>query len=276
MTFQPIVPFGGIAGFNYIERTQEAQQAVFNRSPVIARELDYFRENIANALTAEDLVNDRTLRKVALGAFGLDEDIDKIFFIKKVLDEGTEQDRAFATRLVDPAYRNLADAFGYGNLLGARVGQSDFASNIINAYQDRQFEIAVGNSDNGVRLAMNFKREIAAYAASENPETSAWFQIMGNTPIRTVIEGALGLPTSIGSLEIDKQRQFFQDAALKTFGGKGVDVFLDSENVEKAINNFLVRDQISNGISASTPGSAALTLLQNASFSTANLLLSNA
>ncbi|MEO0912023.1 MAG: flagellar protein, partial [Pseudomonadota bacterium] len=72
MNFAPAIPLTGIAGYQFLQRTEETQRATFDRSPLLAREVEYFKENIANVLTAEELVADRQLFKVALGAFGLD------------------------------------------------------------------------------------------------------------------------------------------------------------------------------------------------------------
>lgn len=278
MIFQPVVPTTGVAGFLFMERTQAEQQKVFNQSPQISREVQYFKENIVFAATAEDLVKDHTLFKVALGAFGLEEEMDKKFFLQKILQEGTDDPEAFANRLVDPRYRKFAETFGYGNLLGPQIWQSDFAQKITDAFQVRQFESAVGNSDNSIRLAMNLKREIGGYANSTSAETSAWFQVMGNTPLRTVFETAYSLPTSIGSLDIDRQLEIFQEKTEQFFGSKGVDVFRDPENVDTLIRNFLSQDQIKKGPNPTTPGYSALSLLQNSSVGAtggANLLLSN-
>ncbi len=277
MTFQPLVPLSGLAGLRFIERTQETQQAVFNQSPDIVREVEYFRENIHKAATADDLTEDYLLLKVALGAFGLEEDQSKKFFINKVLDEGTEEADAFANRLVDTRYRDLAEAFGYGNLLGANVIQSDFADKIINAYHTQKFETAVGNVDNSIRLAMNFKREINDAASDSIATDTAWYQVMGNTPLRTVFETAFGLPPSVGALDVERQLEIFKEKANDAYGGSSLTVFQDPEKVEKLLRDFMVRDQLSAGPVYSTPGYSALSLLQNTglgSAGTTNLLLS--
>ncbi len=277
MTFQPLVPLGGLAGLRFIERTQEAQQAVFNESPDIAREIAYFKENIHKAATADDLTEDYLLLKVALGAFGLQEDQSKKFFINKVLAEGTEEPGAFANRLVDARYKDLAEAFGYGNILGANILQSDFADKIVNAYQTQKFETAVGDVDNSIRLALNFKREINDVAQDGIAKDTAWFQIMGNTPLRSVFETAFGLPTSVGALDVDRQLEIFQEKSRALFGDDSITIFQDPENVDKLLNDFMVRSQLGGGPVSSTPGYSALSLLQNSglgSLGTTNLLLS--
>ncbi|MEM0942307.1 MAG: DUF1217 domain-containing protein [Pseudomonadota bacterium] len=261
MTFQPLIPTTGIVGFQLLSRTEESQRQVFDQQPAISRDLAYFEENIANATTAEALVSDRRLLRVVLGAFGLDEEIDKGAFIRKILEEGTENPEAFANRLVDPRYTRFAESLGYGNVSGARVGLTSFASDISAAYRERQFEIAVGNQDESLRLALNFRREIQAYATAPDPDGTAWLQVLGDLPVRRVFEGAFGFGSEIGTLEVDRQREEFREQNSRVFGDSSLAVFTDPEVAEQAIRRFLAREAASNGPDASTPGFAALTLL---------------
>lgn len=277
MTFQPTVPLPGIGGWRFLERTQDAQQEVFNKSPLMARNVEYFKENIANATTVDALLEDRRLREVALGAFGLGDEIDKIAYLRKVLEEGTEADGAFANRLVDKRYFEFAETFGYGNSSGPAVGQSDFAERLTQAYQDREFEIAVGEADNNMRLVLTFQREIEKYNSGANSDAD-WFSIMGNPPLRTIFETAYGLPSAFGSLDVERQREDLKELTRREFGDDNLAIFQDPENVEILIRDFLARAQINSGPSALTPGSSALTLLQNSGLGatgSANLLLSN-
>ncbi len=280
MTFQPVSPLSGIAGWRFLERTQEAQQTAFYQNAQLDRDVEYFKENIFLVQTAEELVNDRRLLTVALGAFGLDEEIDKKFFIQKILAEGTENPGALANRFVDPRYGALAEAFSFGNLAGPQTSASDFGQRITDAYKERAFEIAVGNADGNMRLALGFKREIADYASLANANTAGWFSIMGSTPMRTVFEGAYNLPSEFSGLDVDKQRDILRDRTRELFGSESPAVFLDPDNVNQVIDRFLVRAQINEGPSGNTPGIAALSLLQSSgSFNASaqiNLIISNA
>ena len=125
-----------------------------------------------------------------------------------------------------------------------------------------------------MRLAMNFRREISRIAEGANVDTSGWFQIMGQTPLRTVMEAALGLPTSIGTADIDKQKELFERKAEQIFGGKSPSVFKDPVKVEDALRRFFLQTEIRNGPSESTPGMAALTMLSGGNQS-GNLFTSN-
>lgn len=261
MSFAPMLPASGVIGFKLLTRTEEAQRQVFNRQPEIARDVAYFKENIASVKTAADLVADRRLLKVALGAFGMDDEIGKRAFLRRILEEGSEDPSALANKLVDSRFVKFARSFGFGDILGARTWEPGFAAEITRAYQDRQFEIAVGDQDEALRLALNFRREIGTYAASKDPEGSAWFSVMGDRPVRTVLEEAFGLPSSFGQLDIDKQRDILRNLARSEFGAPSVEVFSDPERVETVINRFLARRTAAQGPSPTTPGMSAVIIL---------------
>ena len=80
MSFQPVIPLGGYAGWTFLQRTREAQQQAFETSPQLARDVTYFEEKIGGITSAGDLVDDRRLLRVALGAFGLDDEDDLPLF----------------------------------------------------------------------------------------------------------------------------------------------------------------------------------------------------
>lgn len=272
--FQPTVPMTGYSGWRFLERTVESQQAAFTNSAQFSRDVEYFRENIGDVQSAKDLVGDYRLLKVALGAFGLDDDIGKKAYILKALEEGTDDEKSFANRMVDKRYQDFSKAFGFGNLLGSRTAQSNFAEKIIAPYKVRQFEIAIGDSNQSMRLAMSFTREISAFANSNNPDSSAWFEVMGNPPIRQIFETSFGLPSSFGTLNVDKQREIFREKNDQLFGNSSLAVFNDPANVKKLLQTFFARQQLADGPSNTTRGSAALAILQNTASGMAGLFQS--
>ena len=180
----------------------------------------------------------------------------------------------------DDDWRDFARDFGYGNFTGTRVGNEAFREQTANNYLERAFEAATGEVNTDMRLAMNFRREIARIAESATVDSAGWFKIMGQPPLRAVMEGALGLPSSIGSADIDKQKELFERKAQQFFGSKSPAVFKDPLKVEEALRRFFLQTEIQNGPSASTPGAAALSVLTGggglSGASIANLILSNA
>ncbi len=262
MTYQPVLPAGGNIGWSFLRQTREAQQATFDTSSSVARSTDYFRKNIADIQTAEDLVNDRRLLSVALGAFGLDDDIGNKFFVKKVLEEGTLSEDAFANRLADKRYFAMADAFGF-DLQPPKTVLSDFPDKILQDYTSRQFEIAVGEQDDNLRLALGIERDLASLARRDLSDDAAWYTIMGTPAMRSVFEQALGLPSELASADIDRQLDVFKDKSMRRFGTSTPADFDDPGLREKLIRNFLVQTEISTFTASSQRGSVALSLLQN-------------
>ena len=146
-------------------------------------------------------MSDRRLLTVALGAYGLDGDIDNRFFIKKVLEEGTLDSVSLANRLADKQYRALSSGFGFGDYAIPSTQISDFADKTLAAYRTRQFEAAVGEQDDNLRLALNAERELKVLSEREISNDTKWFSIMGSEPLRKVFEGALGLPSSFSAID---------------------------------------------------------------------------
>ncbi len=271
MTFQPVVPLSGYVGWRFLQRTIEAQQDTFNQSQPVIRDTTYFRENIAKINTAEELVNDRRLLSVALGAFGLDEDINNRFFISKVLSDGLANEDGLANRLSDKRYFAFASAFGLGQGDIPRTGLTFFGDEIVSRYEKQQFARAVGNSDPDMRLALNTADKISDIVADNQTETGRWFSIMGDGPLRTVFEKALGLPASFGTIDIDQQLETFRDRAKSVFGTDQAADFLDPDRQEDLIRLFLIRSEAAQ-ISAANGGSIALTLLQSAAVPRSQLI----
>jgi hypothetical protein len=262
MGFAPVIPTGGYQGWTFLSRTLEAQRSAFLADPSIRRATAAFETKIAGVRTAADLVADRQLLDVALTAFGLESDIDARAFIEKVLSEGTLRDDAFATRLSDKRYAALARAFGFGDL-GARTGLPGFAEEITARFEARRFEAAVGEVDDNLRRAMNLRQGLSDIFATVTSPDARWFAVMGDLPLRSVFEGALGLPKGIGKLDIDQQLDSFKTRFADVFGTEDLSALSDPAAQERLIRLYLVRADAATG-AATAPGAIALQLLANA------------
>lgn len=275
MTFQPTLPVGGLAGWNFLNRTIESQKVLQQASPVVQREMDYFRENIGNVTTPEQLVGDYTLMKVALGAFGLEEDLSNKFFIRKVLEEGVQDSDSLANKLSDTRYSALSKAFGFGALGDPRTSLSFFPDEILSAYEDQTFEVAVGEVQPELRLALGLERELETVLENASSDDARWYGVMGSSPLREVFETALNLPDSFAALDIDQQLIVFRARSEDVFGLSEVADFADPDSLETLRTRYLLLDEITNG-QTSTATSPALSLLTGGSGSvSATSLLSS-
>lgn len=265
MIFQPALPLGGYVGWRFLNRTMETQQAALARSPQVSRDVDHFRSRIGQIDSAEALVSDRRLLRVALGAFGLESDINNRFFIRKVLEDGTLDPKALGNRLADKRYLEFSRAFGFGDFDVPRSKLSDFGDRIAKAFVTRQFEVAVGGQDENLRLALTLRRELGDIAARDTSDRTRWFSVLGNPPLRKAFETAFGLPASFATLDIDRQLSVMQTRARSSFGNDTVAQFANPDRMEALTRRFLLRADAAapgGGMAPSAPGSAALQLLQ--------------
>ena len=263
MTFQPIVPISGLAGWVFLNTTMQRQTDLFNKSPELIRDSDYFAQNIGKIETAEALVHDRRLLRVALGAFGLQDDINNRAFIQKILEDGTGRDDSLANKLADDRYKKLANVLGFDRSIGPGVRTQNFAQGIIAQFRERAFEVAVGDQNQSLRLALNAKRELTEIATRDSSENTKWLTVLGQQPLRKVFETLLGLPAGFGRLDLDRQIEIFEDRSSRQLGFKRLEDLADPEILDDLIERFILRDQIAS-FSVQSSGSIALTLLQNA------------
>lgn len=262
MSFQPIIPSGGLGGWVFLNATMDAQRKAFDAGPRISGDTAYFESRIGNIRSAEELVDDRRLLRVALGAFGLQDDIDSRFLIRKVLEGGTADRDALANRLTDERYKDLADAFGFGAPGGAKTQTPDFGRDITDLFRRRSFENAVGDSDQSLRLALNAERELAVLASNTGRGDTGWLRIMGTPPLRTVFETALGLPDGFAQLDLDRQLDEFKRRAADRLGITDLQQLLDQGVRDKLVERFLLQDQI-RGVTVQSSSAIALTMLQS-------------
>lgn len=265
MTFQPIVPFGGVGGWSFLSRTREAQQDAFDQSVPVTRDTAYFEEKIGSITSAEDLVNDRRLLRVALGAFGLESEIDSKFFIQKVMQETTLDPTTLVNRLSDKRYLAMSEEFGFGDLSPPNTVLSDFGPKITALYRERQFEVAVGNQSEDMRLVLGLERDLVDVANKDFSDEAAWYTVMATTPLRTVFETAFSLPTVIGTLDIDRQLQLFREKAEAIFGDSSIKQFADPDKLDDLRRRYLAQSELQTGPSENVRGSAALAMLQQTS-----------
>ncbi len=253
----------GLNGWGFLKRTMARQQAVQQALPAQQRDAAYFRDRVGKADTAEKLVNDKRLLRIALTAFGLEGDLNSKAFIQKILEGGTLKEGSLANKLADKQYQKFAAAFGYGDYSVPRTKVTTFPDEILEQFRARSFETAVGEQNNTFRLAMNAEREIAALAGKPISEAAKWYTLLGNAPMREVMQTALGLPKSFSSIDIDQQVGVLRTRAAAAFGSTDLGQFKEPTKMESLVKRFLLQSEIQTQASASPPGATALSLLQS-------------
>jgi hypothetical protein len=232
-------------------------------SPLQARVIGSIFARISGTSSPHrQLVEDYRLRRVALSAFGLQDDLPNRAFIERVLatEPGTR-------RPVEPAVRQtlprLRRSVRLRQRLPPRTLSPGFADRILARFDRQEFERSVGEQDEDLRLALTASRELPELAARDLQDTTAWLSVLGNPPLRRVFETALGLPAPIGTLDLDRQVDEFRDAADRILGFRDISQALPMPAAtEELVKNFTLRAQLASGPSPTVPGLAAITLLQ--------------
>lgn len=262
MSFQPVLPLPGYTGWTFLKRTMDRQQAVQQALPAQKRDEAYFEARISKVQNAEQLVSDKRLLRIALSAFGLEKDVNNRAFIRKILEEGSLTPDSLANKLADKQYLKFSAAFGFGDFSVPRTGLSTFADEILTQFRARSFETAVGTQNNSFRLALNAEREIPALASRTISDTAKWYALLGNAPLREVVQTALGLPKSFAAIDLDQQVSVLRDRAETAFGATTISQFADPKKLDSLIRRFHFRSELQDQLSASTPAAIALALLR--------------
>lgn len=262
MSFQPVVPMGGYAGWRFLQRTMPIQQAALSNSAAALRDEANFRAKIGTIDTAEQLVGDRRLLRVALTAFGLQDDIANRAYLQRVLESRISDNGSFANRLSDKRYRQLAQAFAFGDRTVPRTKLATFPDEILTKFRDRSFEIAVGQSDDTMRIALALQRDLKALAEQPTSDLARWYTVLGTPTLRTVFEKAFNLPTSFGALDIDRQVGVLQERTERLTGASTISQFTEPQALETLTQRYFLGAEIAQ-IRSGGMQNAALTLLQS-------------
>lgn len=265
MSFQPVVLQSGLAGWAFLKRTYASQMEAYREAPDKQSDVAYFTVNIGKVETAADLVGDRRLLQVALGAFGLQDDLGNRAFVQRILEDGTASADALANRLTDGRYRTFSAAFGFGPAAVPNTGDTAEMSAIAEAFWQQSFQSAVGEQDNDMRITLYAQDALAEIAGSGSGDTASWFSALGEPPLRQLFETAFGLPSSFSQIDLDKQLEILRDKTRGLTGRDDFAQFADPVLRDRITDRFLAMSQIAATGSGLSSAATALTLLQAAS-----------
>ncbi len=268
MSFGPILLSTGITGWSFLQSTYDEQFDNFKNDAILKRENDYFTENIGNVTSAEDLVNDRRLMEVALKAFGLDDQVDYKALVQKVLEEGTTAEDNLASKLDDSRWVDFSKAFGFGGG-ETRTNTDPVAMAAIVADNEAQsFEVAVGEQDESMRIALYALREMQEViipddADEDGPTIEAqWFNIIGQPQLAKMMQVTLNLPESLNLIDIDQQVLVYREAAQRFLGTDDLTKLSSQEDMDKLAITYLARAEVASYSNNYSSAATALTLLQ--------------
>lgn len=237
-----------------IDRTLEGTA----KKPLVARDTEYYLANIENVKSIDDfLANDR-LYRYAMKAWGLEDMTYAKAFMRKVLTEGVDDNKAFANTLSDGRYKEFAKAFNF-KLYGDKTTQWTSAKqDTVDGYMRQTLEEDAGSQNEGVRLALYFERKASSI-------TSA-YSILADKALLQTVQTALGLPETMSLLDIDRQADMISKRL-------NIDDFKDPQKLQSFLTHFAAQWDVKH--STATDTNPALILLQPIEASISSDLLSS-
>lgn len=203
----------------------------------VKREAEYFLKRIGEIDTIEDFLKDDRAYRFAMTAHGLKDMIYGKAFMKKVLTEGIDGRNAFAVQLADQRFRDFAETFNFARHGKTATTFTKAQQGTVDKFVRITLEDEAGKSDEGVRLALYFKRKA--------PQVTSIFGLMGDPALYKVVQTALGLPQASSSIDVDRQ------AAM--IGAKiDIETIKDGSGIEPLLARFTARWQMANSTAAAS------------------------
>jgi hypothetical protein len=234
-----------VASYKLLTQNIDKSLARVRAAPDVNRETDYYLATIGKIKTIEDFfANDRVFA-YAVKAFGLKDMIYAKAFVKKVLTDGIDSPNSFTNQLTDPRFKELATAFNFKSLGTTTTIFERTQKGVVDKYLQVQLEEQAGSSNEGVRLALYFRRKA--------PDITSAYSILGDSALYKVAQVALGLTASSNANNLDVQAEIIKNK-------------IDLENLDDpaVLNKFLTRFatlwEVKNGTAAAT--APALTIFQ--------------
>ncbi|WP_321503962.1 DUF1217 domain-containing protein [Breoghania sp.] len=233
--------------YQLVNGNLDRSMRVVAADPIVERETEYYLENIGDVKTIDEFLEDDRLFSYAMKAAGLSDMTYAKAFMRKVLEEGTDDRNAFANRLADERYKDFAKTFNFVRYGEAATSFERAGQGVVDKYHRQTLEENEGNTNDGVRLALYFTRKA--------PDISNVYEILADKALAQVVYAALGLPDSFATANIDKQAAYIEN---------NIDLadFQDPEKLDKFMQRFSAMYDMKNGLPLAT--SPALQLISSA------------
>lgn len=259
MVFQPAIPMSGIGGWKFLQATYDKQLQSFTRSPQVRNDRDYMIGKLSEPMTVENFLKDTRLVRTVMASFDLSGEEWKKGFINKVLKEVGDPDSTFLKRLNNSKYTAFAEALSPVN--GMISIEPDALADMAVRFERNSFQVAVGEVDETMRLALNYQADIASIIGNGSSDSAIAYRMLGDLPVSSVLKTALNLPSDTSKLPIERQAEILTSSLKRLFGVDSLSELGSPEIVEKTLIRFHAMKSISEFSATTSSASNALTLL---------------
>ncbi|RWX76990.1 DUF1217 domain-containing protein [Neorhizobium lilium] len=215
-------------------------------------EIEYFRTQMETITTAKQFLADKRLVSFVLEAKGIDPKSVKSEDLKKMFASDLKDPGSFVNTQQNSVYAEIVASFNFdakGNLSSEPVGTVQQRGDVlatVNGYAQQTLEEQQGDANQGVRLALYFKREA--------PSITSAYSILSDTALFQFFKTTFSLSDYISNMDTDQQA-----AMIKKY--IDFDKLQEPDYVDKLLKRFTALYDEANR----KTGSASLSILQSTS-----------
>lgn len=211
--------------YRSIEQTGDKRFEQFSGRPDVRKEIEYFNKRVSEVTSPEELIDDRRALQFILSAYSLDEEINYLGRMKKVLLSDTTDRSSLANRLVDPRFKTIAAAFDFANSGVQKLSLASFRQDLEQRYLTNEWEKSLGEQNPALREVAYFKRNISTAQST--------FNLLGDKVFRQVVTATIGLPPQLALQSVEAQARAVEARV-------SVEDFKDSKFVERFVQRYLI------------------------------------
>jgi hypothetical protein len=246
------------AGFSVYVQNENQQIAKYSQEATVQQAVTYFKNNISQIKSVQQLTQNPQLLNFVLTAFGLQADASEPALIAGVLNSNLSSGTSLANELADPRYQQLAAEFNVATFGTSNFSNPNVIADVVNRYLTNAYETSLDSTNPALQNAAYFLRNIGSVTNAYN--------ILADPVLRNVVETATGLPQTIANLPIqDEARLINQKVNLKAFETSSSSSSTSSNTASSSTTTALSTDesQLTALSSATAVVTAAQTAVQN-------------
>ena len=198
-------------------------KSITQNDTMVKRDTEYYLANISKVKTIDEFVKDYRLFSYAMKAYGLEDMTYAKAFMKKVLTEGVTSSTSMANKMVDPRYKEFAKAFDFAAKGDKATSEASATTEAVSKYYQQTLENKEGEQNEGVRLALYFKRKASGITSPMG--------LLADKSLLKFVQTTFNIPKEASKASIDLQVRNLE---------KHIDIkdLQDPKKVDKLIQRF--------------------------------------
>lgn len=160
-------------------------------------DIEYYRSNITEIESLDDLFKDHRLLKFVLSSYDLESEIQYPGKVRKIIESDLSDVDSLANRFQDPRFQKLAQDINFHILGVSKLKFQSTTDEMVKRYERLEYERHLDEQAPGVRAAIEFERRIK--------DVSKTVQLLGDSVLREVVTVANNIPKELAYQEVDSQ-----------------------------------------------------------------------